>query len=81
MFYLFSQAKEEDLLKCLYYFPRQKEEKVLKCHHFFPRKVSKMSSLFSQAKEEKVHGRNRLPESAGALPRGCGKASASQVRG
>ena len=46
-----------------------------------PSKISKMSSLFSQAKEEKVHGRNRLPESAGALPRGCGKTSASQVRG
>ena len=58
-----------------------KGRKILKCHHYFPRKFSKTSSLFSQAKEEKVHGRNRLPESAGALPRGCGKASASQVRG
>ena len=62
-------------------FSQAMEEKFLKCQHYFPRKISKMSSLFSQAKEEKVHGRNRLPESAGALPRGCGKASASQVRG
>jgi len=62
-------------------FSRVKEDFFFKCHHYIPRKFSKMSSLFSQAKKEKVHGRNRLPESAGALPRGCGKTSASQVRG